>query len=95
MITKMETELKEIKQSVVFTMEKKMDELKASLLVMFEQHAKKEKSFSAVVLGNYNGNISRTTEEGFCNRTVNSVVAESSQTHPKTAFQAQHETDLS
>ena len=51
MITKMETELKEIKQSVVFTMEKKIDELKASLLVMFEQHAKKEKSFSAVVLG--------------------------------------------
>ena len=31
----METELKEIKQNVVISMEKKIDELKASLLVMF------------------------------------------------------------
>ena len=72
----------------------KIDELKASLLVMFEQHAKKEKSFSAVLL-NFNGNISRTTDEGFCNSTANSVVSESSHTHPKNVFQAQHETDSS
>ena len=31
----MEAELKEIKQNVVISMEKKIDELKASLLVMF------------------------------------------------------------
>ena len=41
-------ELKEIKQNVVFSKEKKIDELKTSLLVLFEQCAKKEKSFTSI-----------------------------------------------
>ena len=41
-------ELKEIKQNVVFSKKKKIDELKTSLLVFFEQYAKKEKSFSSI-----------------------------------------------
>ena len=41
-------ELKEIKQNVVFSKEKKIDELKTSLLVLFEQYAKKEKSFPSI-----------------------------------------------
>ena len=92
-IAKMETELKELKQNVVFSMEKKIDELKTSLLVMFEQYAKKEKSFTAVLLGSSQGNNSRTTDEGFCNSTANSVVPDSSQTHQKTIFQAENEKD--
>ena len=78
MIRNMETELKEIKQNVVNSMEKKIDDLKTSLLMLFEQSAKKEKSFSAVVQGNPHVNGSRTTDEGFCNSTVNSTVSESS-----------------
>ena len=89
----METELKELKQNVVFSMEKKIDELKTSLLVMFEQYAKKEKSFTAVLQGSSQGNNSRTTDEGFCNSTANSVVPDSSQTHQNTIFQAGNEKD--
>ena len=85
-IRNMETELKEIKQNVVNSMEKKIDDLKTSLLMLFEQSAKKEKSFSADVQGNPHVKGARTTDEGFCNSTVNSTVSESSQTHPKTVY---------
>ena len=89
----METELKEIKQNVVNSMEKKIDDLKTSLLMLFEQSAKKEKSFSAVVQGNPHVNGSRTTDEGFRNSTVNSTVSESSQTHLKTLYPRETVTD--
>ena len=91
MIRRMETELKEIKQNVVSSMERKIDELKASLLVLFEQSAKKEKSFSAVLQEVSHG--SRDVDEGFCNDTASSHVLGTSQTHPKTLFQKENLTE--
>ncbi|MCG8095216.1 MAG: hypothetical protein JAZ17_16625, partial [Candidatus Thiodiazotropha endolucinida] len=90
MIRNMESELKEIKQHVVTSMEKKIDDLKGSLLAMLEKPSSSENTYTAVLQGNVPRHNSPTTDEGFCNSMSNSVSSESSQTNPKTFYQVQH-----
>ena len=80
MLRDMETELKEIKQNVVSCMERKIDDLKSTLLTVFEK-ASTEKSYSAVVIENSSStpiNVSRATDERFCNSSTSGNVSDPS-----------------
>ena len=76
-----------IKQNVVSCMERKIGHLKSTILTMFEK-ASTEKSYSTVVIENSSNpiNVSRATDEGFCNSLTSGNVSDPSQTHVKTVF---------